>query len=114
VLEPGHTYLGVTLGMHRDPPRCVPFLEGKSSVGRLGIEYSRPQAGKGDVGFTNHWTLEYACSRRSGSTSGCRSANSSSSGSRETSTCHIPASLPPEYNQRSDPAQESMMWKNQF
>jgi dCTP deaminase len=35
----------------------VPFLEGKSSVGRLGIDI-HATAGKGDVGFKNNWTLE--------------------------------------------------------
>jgi dCTP deaminase len=35
----------------------VPFLEGKSSVGRLGIDI-HATAGKGDVGFCNYWTLE--------------------------------------------------------
>ncbi|MEI7973241.1 MAG: dCTP deaminase, partial [Bdellovibrio sp.] len=34
-----------------------PFLEGKSSVGRLGIDI-HATAGKGDVGFRNYWTLE--------------------------------------------------------
>jgi dCTP deaminase len=35
----------------------VPFLEGKSSIGRLGIDI-HATAGKGDVGFCNTWTLE--------------------------------------------------------
>ncbi|MGE8428939.1 MAG: dCTP deaminase domain-containing protein, partial [Sphingobacterium sp.] len=35
----------------------VPFLEGKSSTGRLGIDI-HATAGKGDVGFCNTWTLE--------------------------------------------------------
>ena len=35
----------------------VPFLEGKSSTGRLGIDI-HATAGKGDVGFCGHWTLE--------------------------------------------------------
>ncbi|MNL38424.1 Deoxycytidine triphosphate deaminase [compost metagenome] len=35
----------------------MPFLEGKSSVGRLGIDI-HATAGKGDVGFCNYWTLE--------------------------------------------------------
>ena len=34
-----------------------PFLEGKSSTGRLGIDIHAP-AGKGDVGFCGNWTLE--------------------------------------------------------
>jgi hypothetical protein len=34
-----------------------PFLEGKSSTGRLGIDI-HATAGKGDVGFCGNWTLE--------------------------------------------------------
>ncbi len=56
VLEPGRTYLGVT-GEYTETHAHVPFLEGKSSVGRLGIDI-HATAGKGDVGFCNHWTLE--------------------------------------------------------
>ncbi len=35
----------------------VPFLEGKSSLGRLGVDI-HSTAGKGDEGFCNYWTLE--------------------------------------------------------
>ncbi|MFM9142618.1 MAG: dCTP deaminase domain-containing protein, partial [Bacteroidota bacterium] len=42
--------------------RHVPFLEGKSSVGRLGIDI-HATAGKGDVGFCNTWTLEISCTQ---------------------------------------------------
>jgi dCTP deaminase len=40
----------------------VPFLEGKSSTGRLGIDI-HATAGKGDVGFSNTWTLEISCTQ---------------------------------------------------
>ena len=56
VLEPGILYLGSTLE-YTETFNYVPFLEGKSSVGRLGIDI-HATAGKGDVGFCNHWTLE--------------------------------------------------------
>jgi dCTP deaminase len=36
---------------------AVPVLEGKSSIGRLGISVHQT-AGFGDVGFCGHWTLE--------------------------------------------------------
>ena len=42
---------------HFEIPEHVPFLEGKSSTGRLGIDI-HATAGKGDVGFCGHWTLE--------------------------------------------------------
>ncbi len=61
VLEPGNTYLGSTLE-YTETHKQVPFLEGKSSVGRLGIDI-HATAGKGDVGFCNHWTLEISVSQ---------------------------------------------------
>jgi len=57
-LQPNKLYLGVTeefVGSRRH----VPFLDGKSSVGRLGI-CVHITAGRGDVGFHNHWTMEIA------------------------------------------------------
>ncbi len=62
VLEPGNLYLGVTLE-YTETHAHVPFLEGKSSVGRLGIDI-HATAGKGDVGFCNTWTLEISVSHK--------------------------------------------------
>jgi len=59
VLEPTQLYLGVTLE-YTETHAHVPFLEGKSSTGRLGIDI-HATAGKGDVGFCGHWTLEISC-----------------------------------------------------
>jgi dCTP deaminase len=56
VLTPENFYLGVTQE-YTETLKHVPFLEGKSSVGRLGIDI-HATAGKGDVGFCNNWTLE--------------------------------------------------------
>jgi dCTP deaminase len=56
VLLPEKLYLGVT-EEYTETHKHVPFLEGKSSVGRLGIDI-HATAGKGDVGFCNTWTLE--------------------------------------------------------
>ena len=58
-LQPGVLYLGMT-EEYTETHAHVPFLEGKSSVGRLGIDI-HATAGKGDVGFCNHWTLEISC-----------------------------------------------------
>jgi dCTP deaminase len=55
-LTPDNFYLGVTME-YTETYKHVPFLEGKSSVGRLGIDI-HATAGKGDVGFCNFWTLE--------------------------------------------------------
>jgi dCTP deaminase len=56
ILLPHRLYLGVTQE-YTETHRHVPFLEGKSSIGRLGIDI-HATAGKGDVGFCNTWTLE--------------------------------------------------------
>ncbi|MBP9194271.1 MAG: dCTP deaminase [Saprospiraceae bacterium] len=61
ILQPGILYLGATIE-YTETHASVPFLEGKSSVGRLGIDI-HATAGKGDVGFCNHWTLEISCSQ---------------------------------------------------
>lgn len=59
VIQPGTLYLGVTFE-YTETHKHVPFLEGKSSTGRLGIDI-HATAGKGDVGFCNTWTLEISC-----------------------------------------------------
>jgi dCTP deaminase len=59
ILQPSLLYLGVTLE-YTETHAHVPFLEGKSSTGRLGIDI-HATAGKGDIGFCGHWTLEISC-----------------------------------------------------
>jgi dCTP deaminase len=56
VLEPGQLYLAVT-EEYTETHKCVPYLEGKSSLARLGISIHQT-AGKGDVGFCGYWTME--------------------------------------------------------
>ena len=56
ILVPSKLYLGVTQE-YTETHNHVPFLEGKSSIGRLGIDI-HATAGKGDIGFCNTWTLE--------------------------------------------------------
>lgn len=56
ILYPNRLYLGSTIE-YTETHNAVPFLEGKSSIGRLGINI-HATAGKGDIGFCNHWTLE--------------------------------------------------------
>jgi dCTP deaminase len=56
ILQPHVFYLGATLE-YTETHAHVPFLEGKSSTGRLGIDI-HATAGKGDVGFCGNWTLE--------------------------------------------------------
>jgi len=59
VLEPGRLYLGRTVEFTKTT-RFVPMLEGRSSIGRLGI-FVHVTAGFGDVGFAGYWTLEIFC-----------------------------------------------------
>lgn len=56
VLQPGRLYLASTLE-YTETRRALPYLDGKSSVARLGIQVHLT-AGRGDVGFCGHWTLE--------------------------------------------------------
>ncbi|MEM8894497.1 MAG: dCTP deaminase [Bacteroidota bacterium] len=55
-LEPGRLYLGRTVE-HTRTEKLVPMLEGRSSIGRLGM-FVHVTAGFGDVGFNGYWTLE--------------------------------------------------------
>jgi dCTP deaminase len=112
VLQPGTLYLGV-IEEYTETLKHVPFLEGKSSTGRLGIDI-HATAGKGEVGFCNTWTLEITA----------------------TQPVRIYAGMPigqliyfvvegeilnpynskpgAKYNERSIRPVESMMWKNKF
>ena len=56
LLQPGTLYLGRTAEYTRTD-EFVPMLEGRSSVGRLGM-CIHATAGFGDVGFVGYWTLE--------------------------------------------------------
>jgi len=59
VLQPNQLYLGSTIE-YTETHNLVPVLEGKSSIGRLGISI-HITAGYGDPGFCGHWTLEMTC-----------------------------------------------------
>ena len=58
-LKPGKLYLGRTEEYTRTEG-YIPMLEGRSSIGRLGI-CIHVTAGFGDVGFAGYWTLELFC-----------------------------------------------------
>lgn len=57
LLMPNRLYLGVTKEYTETSNRYVPNIDGKSSVGRLGI-FIHVTAGRGDAGFAGFWTLE--------------------------------------------------------
>ena len=112
VLQPGVLYLGVT-EEYTETHAHIPFLEGKSSTGRLGIDI-HATAGKGDVGFCNTWTLEISV------TQPVRVYRSMPIGQLiyfvvegEIET-YYNKKKNAKYNKRSIKPVESMMWKNKF
>jgi dCTP deaminase len=56
VLSPNQIYLGRTIE-HTETHNLVPMIEGRSSLGRLGL-FVHVTSGFGDVGFKGYWTLE--------------------------------------------------------
>jgi len=112
VLQPGTLYLGVT-EEYTETHHAVPFLEGKSSVGRLGIDI-HATAGKGDVGFCNTWTLEISCVQPVRVYAGMPIGQLiyfKVDGEIERYYHNKPNA---KYNDRTDKPVESMMWKNKF
>jgi dCTP deaminase len=59
LLETNTLYLGRTME-YTETRNLVPMLEGRSSIGRLGL-FIHVTAGFGDVGFCGFWTLEIFC-----------------------------------------------------
>jgi dCTP deaminase len=112
VLQPQQLYLGATLE-YTETHNSIPFLEGKSSTGRLGIDI-HATAGKGDVGFCNHWTLEISVVHPVRVYAGMPIGQLIYfvvDGEIE----HLYNRKPnAKYNQRTDRPVESMMWKNRF
>lgn len=56
VLKPGELYLGCT-NEYTESLDCIPLIEGRSSLARLGISIHQT-GGFGDIGFCGNWTLE--------------------------------------------------------
>lgn len=59
ILQPNKLYLGMT-EEYTESHNHVPFLEGRSSTGRLGLDI-HICAGAGEVSFQGNWTLEIRC-----------------------------------------------------
>ncbi len=112
VLQPHEFYLGVT-EEYTETHAHVPFLEGKSSTGRLGIDI-HATAGKGDVGFCGNWTLEISVKKPVRIYKGMPIGQ----------LIYFPAEgeIIEKYNQKKNAKYsgqpnkpvESMMWKNKF
>lgn len=62
ILQPNMIYLASTVE-YTETLRHVPVIQGKSSLGRLGL-FVHVTAGFGDVGFKGHWTLELIAVQR--------------------------------------------------
>lgn len=112
VLHPGKTYLGSTIE-YTETRQYVPFLEGKSSVGRLGIDI-HATAGKGDVGFCNHWTLEISVSQPVRVYAGMPIGQLIYFMVEGKVEIDYSAKASAKYNKRTPQPVESMMWKNSF
>lgn len=112
VLQPQVFYLGVT-EEYTETHAQVPFLEGKSSTGRLGIDI-HATAGKGDVGFCGHWTLEISVKQPVKVYAGMPVG--------QLIYFPVDGEIEVKYNQKKDAKYsgqpdkpvESMMWKNKF
>jgi len=112
VLQPGTLYLGVT-EEYTETHNSVPFLEGKSSIGRLGIDI-HATAGKGDVGFCNTWTLEISCTQPVKVYPGMPIGQLIYFQVEGEIERFYNKKKDAKYNTRTDKPVESMMWKNKF
>ena len=112
VLQPSGFYLGVT-EEYTETHAHVPFLEGKSSTGRLGIDI-HATAGKGDVGFCNAWTLEISCVQPVRIYAGMPIGQLIYFAIEGDVAFNYSKKLNPKYSIRTDKPVESMMWKNEF
>ena len=112
VIYPGTLYLGVTQE-YTETHSTVPFLEGKSSVGRLGIDI-HATAGKGDVGFCNTWTLEISCTQPVRIYAGMPIGQLIYFSVKGSVERYYHAKSDAKYNDRTVRPVESMMWKNKF
>ncbi len=112
VLLPGTLYLGVT-EEYTETHAHVPFLEGKSSTGRLGIDI-HATAGKGDVGFCNCWTLEISCVQPVRVYAGMPIGQLIYFPAEGQVINSYNKKSNAKYNGRTNMPVESMMWKNQF
>ncbi len=110
ILVPSKLYLGVTME-YTETHKHIPFLEGKSSIGRLGIDI-HATAGKGDVGFCNTWTLEISVRQPVRIYAGMPIGQLiyfEISGEVEVPYNRKKSA---KYNKRTNRPVESMMWKN--
>lgn len=112
VIQPGTLYLGVT-EEYTETHKHVPFLEGKSSIGRLGINI-HATAGKGDIGFCNTWTLEISCIQPVRIYAGMPVGQLIYFAVKGDVEMPYHKKGSAKYNKRTLKPVESMMWRNKF
>ena len=112
VLYPHIFYLGVT-EEYTETHAHVPFLEGKSSTGRLGIDI-HATAGKGDVGFCGHWTLEISVKQPVKVYKGMPIGQLIYFPVDGKVSVKYNAKASAKYSGQPNKPVESMMWKNEF
>ncbi|TAK60153.1 MAG: dCTP deaminase [Bacteroidetes bacterium] len=110
ILVPSKLYLGVT-EEYTETHAHVPFLEGKSSIGRLGIDI-HATAGKGDIGFCNTWTLEISVRQPVRIYAGMPIGQLIYFEVRGEIEIPYNKKKGAKYNRRTTKPVESMMWKN--
>ncbi len=110
ILVPSKLYLGVT-HEYTETHTHVPFLEGKSSIGRLGIDI-HATAGKGDIGFCNTWTLEISVRQPVRIYAGMPIGQLIYFEVSGDVTVPYNRKKSAKYNRRTVKPVESMMWKN--
>jgi dCTP deaminase len=112
ILQPNLLYLGVTME-YTETHAHVPFLEGKSSTGRLGIDI-HATAGKGDVGFCNTWTLEISVAQPVRIYAGMPIGQLIYFVVEGDIEVMYNTKSNAKYNNKTTRPVESMMWKNKF
>lgn len=112
VLYPHIFYLGVT-AEYTETHAHVPFLEGKSSTGRLGIDI-HATAGKGDVGFCGTWTLELSVKQPVKVYAGMPIGQLIYFPLDGDVEKRYAKKKNAKYTEQGDQPVESMMWKNKF
>ncbi len=112
ILTPSRFYLGVTME-YTETHAHVPFLEGKSSIGRLGIDI-HATAGKGDVGFCNYWTLEISVKQPVRVYAGMPIGQLIYFEVKGDINNYYNKKSSAKYNQPTNQPVESMMYKNKF
>jgi dCTP deaminase len=112
VLHERYLYLASTLE-YTETRKFVPYIEGKSSTGRLGISI-HATAGKGDVNFFGHFTLEISAKQPVRIYAGMPIGQLTYFEVKGEVINPYDKKQDAKYSQQGALPVESMMWKNKF